>query len=140
MSALNKVFLMGNLTGDPELKYIPSGTAVCNFSIAINHQYKTQGGDTKDDVTFVNIVVWGKSAESCGEYLAKGSSVFVEGRLKSSTWEQDDGKKRSKLEVTAQWVQFLWKKGESGPEKAAPAPTEQKEEGPPATGDEEVPF
>ena len=141
MANMNRVFLIGNLTRDPELRYIPNGTAVCNFGMAINQKYKTQSGDMKEDVTYVNITAWGKTAENCGEYLSKGSPVIVEGRLKFSSWEDPDGKKRSKLEVTAQWIQFLWKKGDSGPpaERAA-GPEGKKEDAPqPATGDE-VPF
>ncbi len=129
MGTLNKVFLMGNLTRDPELRYVPSGTAVCTFSMAINQKYKTQSGEMKEDVTFVNITVWAKAAENCGEYLKKGSSVLVEGCLKFSSWEAEDGKKRSKLDVTAQRVQFLWskEKGASADkaEDAAPTPSEE---------------
>lgn len=105
----NKVILMGNLTRDPEVRYTPQGTSVCNFGIAINRKYK-QGDELKEDVTFINIVVFGKQADSCGQYLNKGSSVLVEGRLQERRWETEDGQKRSKHEVVAQQVRFLSKK------------------------------
>ena len=104
---LNKVFLMGNLTRDPELKHIPSGTAVANFSLAVNRPYKDSTGEKKEDVSFIRIVVWGRMAEVCGEYLAKGRAVLVEGRLKSRSWEATDGQKRSAMDVVATNVQFL---------------------------------
>ena len=107
-ASLNRVFLMGNLTRDPELRYVPSGTAVANFSIAVNRPYKDSTGDKKEEVSFVRIVVWGKMAEVCGEYLTKGRPVLVEGRLKSRSWEdQATGQKRSALEVIANSVQFI---------------------------------
>jgi len=106
-SNLNKVFLMGNLTRDPELRYLPSGTAVTNFTIAINRVYTLQTGEKKEETTFMRIVVWARRAETCGEYLSKGSSVFVEGRLQSRSWEGQDGQKRNTVEVVADNVQFL---------------------------------
>ena len=113
-SSLNRVFLMGNLTRDPELRYVPSGTAVANFTVAVNRVYKDKSGEKKEDVSFIRIVVWGKMAEICGEYLTKGRSVFVEGRLKSRTWEAQDGQKRSALDVVATSVQFLGGRKEEG--------------------------
>ncbi len=109
---MNKVFLAGNLTRDPELRYVPSGTAVANFSVAINRPYKDASGERKEEVSFVRVVVWGKMAEVCGEYLTKGRPVLVEGRLKSSSWEGPDGQKRSALDVVATNVQFLGSRGE----------------------------
>lgn len=103
----NKVFLIGNLTRDPELKYIASGQAVTSFTIAVNRTYVMQNGEKKEDVSFIRTVVWGKTAEICGQYLKKGRSVFVEGRLQSRSWEGQDGQKRSAVEVVAQNVQFL---------------------------------
>ena len=105
-ASLNKVFLMGNLTRDPELRYVPSGTAVANFTVAVNRPYKDSSGEKKEDVSFIRVVVWGKIAEVCGEYLTKGRPVLVEGRLKSRTWEGQDGQKRSALDVVATSVQF----------------------------------
>ena len=117
-ASLNKVFLMGNLTRDPELRYIPSGTAVANFTVAVNRPYKDTAGEKKEEVSFIRVVVWGKMAEVCGEYLTKGRPVMVEGRLKSRTWEGQDGQKRSALDVVAVNVQFLGPKGEKS---ASPA-------------------
>ncbi len=115
-ASLNKVFLMGNLTRDPELRYVPSGAAVANFTVAVNRQYKDTTGEKKEEVSFMRVVVWGKMAEVCGEYLAKGRPVLVEGRLKSRTWEAQDGSKRSALDVIATSVQFL-----GGSKQGAPA-------------------
>lgn len=106
-ASFNKVMLMGNLTRDPELRYIPSGQAVTTFTIAVNRTYNSQTGEKKEDVSFIRIVVWAKRAEVCNEYLKKGSPVFVEGRLQSRAWDAPDGGKRSTLEVIAQNVQFL---------------------------------
>ncbi len=106
-SSLNKVFLMGRLTRDPELRYTPSGTAVADFGLAINRAYKTAEGEKKESVTFVDITVWAKRAEICAEYLSKGRPVLVEGRLELDSWETQDGQKRSKLKVVADDVQFL---------------------------------
>ena len=105
----NKVILIGNLTRDPELRYTPQGTSVCNFGLAVTSPYK-QGEEMKEEVTFINIVVFGKQADTCGQYLNKGSGVLVEGRLQESRWETEDGQKRSKHEVVAQNVRFLSKK------------------------------
>lgn len=107
MANLNKVLLMGNLTRDPELRYLANGTAVANLRLAINRRYRTQNGELKEQVCFVTVVVWGKQAESCSQYLNKGRSVFVEGRLQSRSWETEDGQKRSVIEVRADRVQFL---------------------------------
>ncbi len=125
MAKLNKVFLMGNLTRDPELRYVPSGSAVTNFTIATNRTYTLQSGEKKEEVCYVRIVVWGRMAEICGEYLSKGSPLFVEGRLQSRSWETPQGEKRSTLEVIAQNVQFLGKgKGVEAPSDTE-APNEQ---------------
>lgn len=106
MANLNKVFLIGNLTRDPELRYIPSGSAVTTFTVAVNRVY-TQQGEKKEEVSYIKVVVWGKMAETCGEYLSKGSPVFVEGRIQSRSWETPQGEKRSTVEVVAERVQFL---------------------------------
>ncbi len=103
---LNEVFLMGNLTRDPELKQTPRGTAVCDLGLAINDSYKAQDGTLKEVVTYVDVEVWGRTAENCKQYLAKGRGVFIKGQLKLDQWEQD-GQKRSKLKVRALSVQFL---------------------------------
>ncbi len=105
----NKIILIGNLTRDPEVRYTPQGTSVCNFGIAVNRRYK-QGDEVKEEVTFINVVVFGKQADTCGQYLNKGKAVLVEGRLQERRWETEDGQKRSKYEVVAQTVRFLSKK------------------------------
>jgi len=107
MASLNKVFLIGRLTRDPELRYVPSGTAVASFGLAINREYTTKEGNKKDDTCFVNLVVWGKRAEICAEYLKKGSMIFVEGRLSYRKWETQDKEKRSTIEVYVENFQFL---------------------------------
>ena len=104
---LNKTMLIGNLTRDVEMKYIPSGAAVANFGLAINRQYKNSDGEKVEEVCFIDIVAWNRLAEVAGEYLLKGSPVFIEGRLQMDNWEDQDGKKRSKLKVVAQNIQFL---------------------------------
>ncbi len=106
-ASFNKVILMGNLTRDPELRYIPSGQAVCSFTVAVNRTYASQSGEKKEEVSFIRVVTWAKTAENCNEYLKKGSPVHVEGRLQSRTWDAQDGTKRSTIEVVAQSVQFL---------------------------------
>lgn len=117
-ASLNRVFLMGNITRDPELRYVPSGTAVTNFDIAVNRIYLTQSGDKKEETSFVRIVVWGRRAEVCAEYLTKGSPVFVEGRFRSRSWQTQDGQKRSTIEVVANNVQFL----RMAPKQKGPVP------------------
>jgi single-strand DNA-binding protein len=114
MASLNKVLLMGNLTRDPELRYIPSGQAVTTFTIAVNRTYASQSGEKKEEVSFIRVVVWARRAEVCNEYLKKGSPVFVEGRLQSRSWDAPDGSKRSTIEVIAQNVQFLSRGGSRG--------------------------
>lgn len=97
---------MGNLTRDPELRYTPKGTAVANLGLAVNRRFKVDD-QWKEEADFFDIVVFGKQAENCGEYLSKGRPVMIEGRLQQSRWETDDGQKRSKVEVVANNVQFL---------------------------------
>ena len=107
MANLNRVFLIGNLTRDPELRYTPSGAAVSNLRIAVNRRYKTQGGELKEETAFITVVVWAKQAEACSQFLSKGKSVFVEGEIQTRSWETPDGQKRNVLEVRASRVQFL---------------------------------
>ncbi|MFA5143391.1 MAG: single-stranded DNA-binding protein [Candidatus Omnitrophota bacterium] len=141
-ASLNKVLLIGNLTRDPELRYIPSGSAVATFTVAVNRVYKDQAGEKKEQVSFIRVVVWGRRAEVCGEYLSKGSPVFVEGRLQSRDWETQDGQKRSTVEVIADNVQFLRgaakQGGAPGERSESPAPedieTINLSEEPPAPG------
>lgn len=108
MASLNKVFLLGNLTRDPDLRALPSGSAVCEFGIAVNRRYTAANGQEVEEPCFVDIVVWGRSAESCKQYLEKGSQVMIEGRLQLDQWEdRNGGGKRSRLRVIAEQVQFL---------------------------------
>lgn len=142
MASLNRVFLIGNLTRDPELRYVPSGTAVVSFGLAVNTPIVRPNSEVKEDVCFVRVVAWGKQAESCKQYLTKGRPVFVEGRLIYRTWEQD-GKTRSTLEVRADRVQFLGgpRREEAG-RPPAPAETELAAEEPVREGpaEDEPPF
>jgi single-strand DNA-binding protein len=105
MASFNRVILVGNLTRDPELRYIPSGTAVSEIGLAVNDRVK-KGDQWVDEVTFVDITMWGRTAEIANEYLSKGSPVLIEGRLKLHTWEKD-GQKHSKLRVTCDRMQML---------------------------------
>jgi len=107
MASYNKVLLMGNLTKDPELRYTPQGTAVANLRMAVNRKYRTKDQELKEEVCFITAVVWNKQAETCNQYLHKGSSLFVEGRLQSRSWEDNTGAKRSVIEVRAERVQFM---------------------------------
>jgi len=108
MASYNKVLLMGNLTRDPEVRYTPKGTAIANLGLAVNRVYTTESGEQKEEVTFVDIEVWGRQAETAGQYLSKGRPVFVEGRLRLDSWEdKESGQKRNRLKVVAERVQFL---------------------------------
>jgi single-strand DNA-binding protein len=107
MASFNRVMLMGNLTRNPELKYTPSGSAVADLGLAVNESFKNKAGETVEQTCFVDVVVWGRQAETATEYLKKGSPVFVEGRLQFDQWESQQGEKRNKLRVRAERVQFL---------------------------------
>ena len=105
--SINRVFISGNLTHDPELRYTPSGQAVTNFSIANNRRYTTPAGEEKQETNFIRIVAWGRQAEICSEYLKKGSPILVEGRLMQRSWQTPEGQKRNVVEVRAQRIHFL---------------------------------
>jgi single-strand DNA-binding protein len=108
MPNLNKVMLMGNLTRDPELKYTPKGTAIADLALAVNRSYTTESGEKREEVTFVDVELWGRQAEIAKEYLAKGRPVYIEGRLKLDTWDdKTTGQKRSKMRVVGETMQFL---------------------------------
>jgi single-strand DNA-binding protein len=108
MANLNKVMLIGNLTRDPEVRYTPKGTAIAEIGLAVNRNYTTESGEKKEEVTFVDVELWGRQAEIAGEYLKKGRPVFIEGRLKLDSWEdKQTGQKKSKLRVVAEGMQFL---------------------------------
>ena len=104
---------MGNLTKDPELRYTPAGIAVANLRLAVNRKYRTKDQELKEEVCFITAVVWNKQAETCNQYLHKGSSLFVEGRLQSRSWEDNTGAKRSVIEVRAERVQFMGAPGQA---------------------------
>jgi single-strand DNA-binding protein len=107
MASLNKVFLMGNLTRDPELRYTPQGTAVVNLGLAVNRFFKDKSGQNQKDTCFINVIVWGQMAEVCNQYLAKGRQIMIEGRLQSRSWKDNEGKNRTTIEVRADNVQFM---------------------------------
>jgi len=107
MANFNRVIVMGNLTRDPELRYTPSGAPVTSFGLGINRRFRDSSGTQKDEATFVEIVVWGKQAEVCNEYLGKGRLVLIEGRLRQERWETREGESRSALKVVADRIQFL---------------------------------
>ncbi len=107
MANLNKVFLIGNLTRDPELRYTPNGTAVASFGIAVNRTWSGQSGEKKEEVCFVDINMFGRRAEVINEYFSKGNPIFIEGRLQFNQWETKDGQKRNTLRVVAENFQFI---------------------------------
>lgn len=106
-SYINKVLLMGNLTRDPDLRRTNSGQSVCEFGIAINRTTKSRDGQEHDETCFVDIVIWGKPGDACKKYLAKGRSVFVDGRLTLDQWEGDNGERKSRLRVIAEKISFI---------------------------------
>lgn len=108
MASFNKVILLGNLTRDPEVRYTPKGTAVADLGIAVNRTYTAENGEKREEVTFVDVTFWGRTAENAGQYLKKGRPVFVEGRLQLDSWDdKQSGQKRSKLKVVGELLQFL---------------------------------
>ena len=108
MASFNKVILLGNLTRDPEVRYTPKGSAVCDLGIALNRVYTTEGGEKREEVTYVDVVLWSRLAEIAGEYLKKGRPIFIEGRLQLDTWDdKQSGQKRSKLRVIGETMQLL---------------------------------
>ena len=113
MASFNRVILMGNLTRDPELRYTPSGTAVCEIGLAVNDRRRNPDGEWVEETTFVDVVLWSKTAETCNQYLSKGAPVLIEGRLKLDTWEQE-GQKRSKLRVVGEKMQMLGGRSQGG--------------------------
>jgi len=108
MASMNKVFLMGNLTRDPELRQMPGGMAFCSFGMAINRQFQSARGETREETCFVDIETWGRTAEIVAQYMRKGRPIFVEGRLRFDQWDdRETGKKRNRLTVRAERVQFV---------------------------------
>src|SRR5690348_15636609 len=108
MASFNKVILLGNLTRDPEVRYTPKGSAVCDLGIAVNRIYTTEGGERREEVTYVDVVLWARLAEIAGEYLKKGRPVFIEGRLQMDSWDdKQTGQKRTRLRVVGETMQLL---------------------------------
>ena len=156
MPSVNKVILIGNLTRDPELRYTPKGSALCEIGMAVNRKYKLESGEQREEVTFLDISFWGKQAEVVAKWMKKGRPLYVEGRLQMDTWDdKTTGQKRSKIKIVAEDFQFLGgdRAGEEGghddehpapaarqasapqaPRQAAPAPEA------PALDDDDVPF
>lgn len=169
MADLNKVFLIGRLTHDPELRYTPNGTPVADLKLATSRKYATREGESREETLYIVVTVWNRQAENCCQYLRKGRAVHVEGYLKEETWETREGEKRSKIKVEAERVQFLDRKEDgiaqppvsqmddggfspssqsytrrspSAPQQAPPRrPSPSLDSGPPDSGaEEDIPF
>jgi single-strand DNA-binding protein len=151
MASFNKVILMGNLTRDPELRYTSKGTAIAKIGLAVNRVWRTETGEQKEEVTFVDVDAFGRQAETIGQYLKKGRPVLIEGRLRLDTWDdKQSGQKKSKLGVVLETFQFLGSgQGQAQGQGRESAPTEQAHprvtENAPAPADEmppedDVPF
>ena len=132
---INKVILIGNLGADPEMKYTAGGTAICKFRLATNETFKDRDGNQQERTEWHRVVAWGKLAEICGQYLSKGRTVYVEGSLRTSSWDDQDGNKRFMTEINARDIQFLGGQG-GGPGGAGG----DDFGGPPPMGDEDIPF
>jgi len=148
MASFNKVILAGNLTRDPELRYTPKGTAIVRLGIACNRKWKSETGEMKEEVTFVDVDAFGKTAETIGQYLKKGRPILIEGRLRYDTWEdKQSGQKKSKLGVVLETFQFLDSgggRGEGAPAASRPAaasaPASEAADAEPAPEHDDVPF
>jgi single-strand DNA-binding protein len=142
MASFNRVVLMGNLTRDPELRYIPSGTAVSDIGLAVNDRVK-RGDQWVEEATFVDVTLWGRTAEIANEYLSKGSPVLIEGRLKLDTWEKD-GQKHSKLKVVGERMQLIGGRGGGGgrgdSQEQSPEFSSSASGGPSMPPNDEIPF
>ena len=149
MASFNRVILVGNITRDIELKYTQGGTAVTEIGLAVNDRRKTASGEWVEETTFVDVTLWGRTAEVASEYLSKGSPILIEGRLKLDTWETD-GQKRSKLRVVGERMQMLGGRGGGGggrpsrsydeSEYSAPAGAESSGGGPSGPPEDDIPF
>lgn len=136
---VNKVIIIGNLGQDPEIKYLPSGSAVCNFSVAVSESWKDkQSGEQKERTEWISVEVWGNTAEACSKYISKGSKVYVEGKLQTDSWEdKDSGKKMYRTKVRADNVQFLDNKGDNPRQESKPSqPSPQQSK----DYDDDIPF
>ena len=154
MASFNNVILLGTLTRDPEIRYTPKGSAVCDLGLAVNRQYTLENGERREEVTYVDVVLWARLAEIAAEYLKKGRPIFIEGRLQLDTWDdKQSGQKRSKLRVIGENMQMLGSRGgagggapaESGDEErparaTTPPPRAAAAPGPAEPDDDEIPF
>ena len=148
MASFNKVILLGNLTRDPEVRYTPKGTAVTELGMAVNRVYTAENGEKREDTTFVDVTLWGRTAEIAGEYLKKGRPVFIEGRLQLDTWDdKQSGQKRSKLKVVGEGLQLIGSRpggggGGGGDEEGSAALRSSKPAPPKASepDEDEIPF
>jgi single-strand DNA-binding protein len=143
MASVNKVILVGNLGRDPELRYTQNGQAVANFTVATNENWTNKNGDREERTEWHRVVAWARVAELCAEYLAKGRTVYVEGRLQTREWEDKEGQKRRSTEIVAQTVQFLGG-GRGAGAGAGRAPASEAPgtapDAPPQQPDEDIPF
>ena len=155
MASFNKVILLGNLTRDPEVRYTPKGSAVCDLGVAVNRVYTTDSGEKREEATFVDVTFWGRTAEVAGEYLKKGRPIFIEGRLQLDSWEdKQSGQKRSKLKVICETMQLLGGRAAAGAGAAGDESEEDrqsrssgkasspppKSSAPAESDDDEIPF
>jgi single-strand DNA-binding protein len=153
MASFNKVILLGNLTRDPEVRYTPKGTAVTDLGLAVNRTYTADNGEKREEVTFVDVTFWGRTAEVAGEYLKKGRPVFVEGRLQLDSWDdKTSGQKRTKLKVIGENMQMLGaprggggggggdEEGGSSAPRSSSRPAPPPKAAPSAPDDDEIPF
>ena len=148
MASFNKVILLGNLTRDPEVRYTPKGSAVCDLGLAVNRNYTLDNGEKREEVTFVDVVLWARLAEIAGEYLKKGRPVFIEGRLQMDSWDdKQTGQKRTKIRVVGETMQLLGSRpsggggGESQETERPPRPAEKAAPAAKAEpDDDEIPF
>ncbi len=136
--SFNKVILVGNLGKDPELRYTPQGTPVCNFTMATNERRKDKNGEMQDHTLWFRINIWGRQAETASQYLTKGRSVYIEGRLRVDEWTDRDGKARYTLEVHATDMQFIGGRAEEGTMAKAAAAEPSREHA--EVSDDDIPF
>jgi single-strand DNA-binding protein len=151
MASFNKVILLGNLTRDPEVRYTPKGTAVTELGMAVNRVYTADNGEKREETTFVDVTLWGRTAEIAGEYLKKGRPVLIEGRLQLDSWDdKQSGQKRTKLKVVGEGLQLIGSRpgggGGGGDEESSGAPRSSSKSAPPPKAapsepdDDEIPF
>ena len=157
MANFNKVILVGNLTRDPQMRYTASGMAVCDFGLAVNRRWKSQDGEAKEEVCFIDVSAWGRTGELIAEYKKKGEQILIEGRLQMQTWQGQDGQKRTKHAVVAESFEFLGARREGGPDQGqgrpprpaqpaqgggqqAPGPAQSGEQPADSLGGDEIPF